>query len=122
MEAKDIIFHIPWRSFPNFSLKILVLCSARTQVFGVFIFPYFVLSWYILAQRLHKTFQKWKYFFSFSILKWHIIVQTNRNNKLFFETRRDTNKAPLMLIFFPGDCILLAKLIITCQSKQKTTN
>ena len=30
LEAKDFIFHIPLRSFPNFGLKILVLCSARS--------------------------------------------------------------------------------------------
>ena len=32
-----------------------------------------------------------------------------------------TNKAPLVLIF-SGGSIVLANLIITCQSKQKTTN
>ena len=32
-----------------------------------------------------------------------------------------TNKAPLVLIF-SGGYMLLVKLIITCQSKQKTTN
>ena len=30
LEAEDFILHIPQRSFPNFGLKILVLCSART--------------------------------------------------------------------------------------------
>ena len=70
------------------------LLCVQQEVFRVFIFPYFVLSWYILAQRLVKTFPKWKYFFSFSILKWHIIVQTNRNNKLFFKEEHSSNKAP----------------------------
>ena len=30
LEAEDFIFHIPLRSFPNFRLKILVLCSTRS--------------------------------------------------------------------------------------------
>ena len=29
LEAQDFTFHIPWGNFPNFSLKILVLYSAR---------------------------------------------------------------------------------------------
>ena len=30
LEAGDLIFHLPQRSFPNFGLKILVLCLARS--------------------------------------------------------------------------------------------
>ena len=43
------------------------------------------------AQSLVKTFPKWKYIFSFSILKWHIIVQTIRNNKLLFKDEHSYN-------------------------------
>ena len=44
-----------------------------------------VLSWLILAQSLLKMFPK-RIFFSFSTLKWHIIIQTNWN-KLFFKDK-----------------------------------
>ena len=44
------------------------LFCIQQEAFGVFIFPYFVLSWYILAQSLVKTFPKWKYIFSFFFL------------------------------------------------------
>ena len=43
------------------------------------------------AQNLVKTFSKWKYIFSFSILKWHVNVQTNRNNKLLFKDEHSYN-------------------------------
>ena len=41
-------------------------------------------------------------FFSFYILRWHIIVQINQSNMLFLKTGIFTNKASLMLIFFWG--------------------
>ena len=41
------------------------LFCVQQEVFVVFIFPYFVPSWHILAQSLVKTFPKWKYFFFF---------------------------------------------------------
>ena len=56
LEAEDFIFHILKRNFQNFGVKILALCSAK--VFRVFIFPYFVLSWYILVQSM-KLFKVW---------------------------------------------------------------
>ena len=59
----------------------------------------------------NKTKQKRIYFFSFSIYKWHIIVQTNRQNKTSIQIFQTflTNKAPLALIFFRG-------LHITCKT------
>ena len=62
------------------------LLCVQQKVFGVFIFPYVILSWYILVQsmELFKVCLKHsqnRYFFSFSIHKRHIIVQTNRQNK-----------------------------------------
>ena len=56
LEAEDFIFDILKRIFQNFGVKILALCSAK--VFGVFIFSYFVLSWYILVQSM-KLFKVW---------------------------------------------------------------
>ena len=114
LEAVDFIFHILQRNFPNFVVKILALCSPK--VFEVFIFPYFVLIWYILVQSM-ELFKVWLklsengYFSSFSIQKWQIIVQTNRQNKTSIQIFRIflTNKAPLVLIFFQG-------LHITCKT------
>ena len=51
LESEDFIFHIPQRNFPN--------SCVQQEVFRFFIFPYFVLSWYILPKRLGKTFPKW---------------------------------------------------------------
>ena len=70
LEDLDFIFHILQRNFPNFGVKILALCSPK--VFEVFIFPYFVLIWYILVQSM-ELFKVWLklsengYFSSFSI-------------------------------------------------------
>ena len=83
LEAEDFIFHILQRSFANFGLIILVLCSARS--FGVFIFPYFVLSCYILLKVCLKRSTMETYFpFLYSQVAY--IVQTNRN-KLFFKDK-----------------------------------
>ena len=54
LEAGDLIFHLPQRSFPNFGLKILVLCLARSL--RRFYFSFFLFLAGILAQRLVKTF------------------------------------------------------------------
>ena len=70
LESEDFIFHILQRNFSNFGMKI----GVQQKVFRAFIFPYFVLSWYILVQSLLERFPKRIYFFSFSILKWHIFV------------------------------------------------
>ena len=49
LEAEDFIFHILQINFPNFGLKILILCSAkRLRKVFFFFFTYFVFSWYIL--------------------------------------------------------------------------
>ena len=60
LETEDFFLHIPQKISPW-----KYLFCVQQEVSGVFIFPYFVLSWYILAQRLVKTFLKWKYFFLF---------------------------------------------------------
>ena len=86
------------------------LFCAQQEVFRVFIFPYFVLSWYILAQRLVKMFPKSKYFFSFYSLKGHTIVQTNRNNKLFFRDNHFYKWSSFGVNFFSR------KLHITCKT------
>ena len=114
LEDLDFICHILQRNFPNFGVKILALCSPK--VFEVFIFPYFVLIWYILVQSM-ELFKVWLklsengYFSSFSIHKWQIIVQTNRQNKTSIQIFRIflTNKAPLVLTFFRG-------LHVTCKT------
>ena len=41
-------------------------------------------------------------FFSFSILKWHIIVQTNRNTKLFFKDKHSYKLSSFGDNFFSG--------------------
>ena len=108
LKAEDFIFHIPLRSFQILDWK--YLSCVQQEVFGVFILPYFVLSWYILARRLIiKTVPKWKYFFPFSICKWHIIVQINRNNKLFLKDEHSYKQSSFGVIFFQG-------LHITCKT------
>ena len=107
LEAEDFIFYIPQRRFPNFGLKIL-LCFVFSKKSSEFLFFLILFSAgiYLLKDWLKRSQNG-----------------TNRNNKVFF-TFRDENsyeKARLVLIFFRV-CILLAKLIITRQSKQKTTN
>ena len=94
-------------TFPRKVFQISVwkyLFCAQQEVFRVFIFPYFVLSCYILAQSYLKTFPKWKHF-SFSILKWHIIAQTNRNSKLFFKDKHSYEWSSFGVNFFPGAAI-----------------
>ena len=68
-----VIFHILQRNFPNVHMKI-VLCSAKSLEF---LFHYFILNWYILVHSLVKTLPK-QIYFSFSILKWQIIVQMRK--------------------------------------------
>ena len=96
----------PWDIFQILDWKYLF--CVQQEVFRVFTFPYFVLTWYILAQRLVKMFPKWKYFFSSSILKWHIIVQTETTS-YFSKTSILTNSASLVLFFFQ-------ELHITCKT------
>ena len=82
LEAEDFIFHILQKNFPNFGMKILALCSAKSL--RRFFIPYFVLKWYILVENLVT---KTDIYFSFSIPSWHIIVQTNRNKKLLLKDK-----------------------------------
>ena len=98
LEAEGFIFHILQRNFQNLGVKILALCSAK--IFGVFIFPYFVLSYLFKVWSFSKfgyNVPKTDTFFSFSVHKWYKIVQTNRHNKTSIQIFRifPTNKAPL---------------------------
>ena len=77
------------------SLNILILFSA-----GI----YFFKDWL-------KCSQNENIFFSFSILKWHIIVQTNQKISYFSKMSILTNKAPLVLIFFRGTAYDLQNLL-----------
>ena len=123
LETQNFIFHILHRNFPNFGMKILVLCSAKSlQSFSFFFFCF-------LIQSLFKTFPKLIYVFLFLFLSdiscpswnnwnnWNCPIETT---SYFPKTSILTNKAPLVLIF-SGGYILHAKLI-TCQLKEKITN
>ena len=62
LETQNFIFHILHRNFPNFGMKILVLCSAKSlQSFSFFFFCF-------LIQSLFKTFPKLIYVFLFLFL------------------------------------------------------
>ena len=108
LEAEDFIFRILQRFFPNFGMKIPALCSAKClQTFYFSLFGsqlVYTCSKYEVVKSLVKKFL---YFFSFSIHKWHIIVQTNWHNKGSIKIFQIflTNKAPLALTFFRGQHI-----------------
>ena len=57
------------------------------------------------------------YFFSFSIHKGHIIVQTNRHNKTSIQIC--SYRAPIALIFFPGAAYYLQKLLSPVKQRKK---
>ena len=92
------------------------LFCVQQEVFVVFIFPYFVPSWYILAQSLVKTFPKWKYFFFF----FYSQVADNCS-KLFFKDEHSykqnilANKAN----FFPGVACYLQNLLSPVNQSRK---
>lgn len=64
-----------------------LLCFLQKSLGFIF---YLVLEWYIAVQSLVKTLPRHIYF-SFSVLRWHVIVQTDWNNymppKLFFNSK-----------------------------------
>ena len=100
LEVEDFIFRIvvfSRETFQTLAWKFW-LCFPQ-KVFGVYIFPDFVLVWHIVVQKLVKASPRHlNTFCLFSIIcRWHVIVQTYRNRKLNI-------------------------LIITCQSKGKNTN
>ena len=82
------------------------------------LFSYGTCSKYSLTVKL-KCSKNGNIFFY--IFRWHKTLQNNQNNKLFSKTSILTNRAS-DVNFFPKSCILPLKLIITCQSKDKTTN
>ena len=89
-------------------MKILVSCSAKKVV------RVFIHSWYVLAQSLVKTFPKWILFlFSSGILLFKLIETISYFSKTSILTQI---KHP-----FPWGFILLANLIVVCQSKGKAT-
>ena len=100
LEVKDFIFYVAVfsrQTFQTLAWKFLLCVSQK--VFGVYIFPNFVLLQYIVVQKLVKANPRYlNTFCLFSIIcRWHVIVQTYRNKKLNI-------------------------LIIICQSKEKNTN
>ena len=98
-------FYPPYspKKFSRFRHENTFVFCVQQEVFGVFVFPYFIFSWYILAKWFVKNVPK---------------MELLETTSYFSETRILTNKEFLQIIFFRG----CAKLIITCQSKQKSTN
>ena len=62
-----------------------------------------------------------RYFFLFLFSSGIYLFKLIKTTGSFSKASILTNNNHIVL-FFPGDCILLAKVIITCQSKQKTIN
>ena len=101
LEAEDFIFHILQRNFPNFGVKILALWLAKS----LRSFCFSLCRSQLIYSCLVKTFpkrNKSKQFFK--------LIQTT---SYFSKASIRTNS---------GGCILLAKLVITCQLEGKTTN
>ena len=97
------------------------LFCVQQKVFGVFIFPYFVLSWYILVQgmELFKTWSKctqngYIFFFFYLQVAYNCSNQSKQQDEHwnFSKTCIFTNKAPLAFIFFQG-------LHITCKTYKR---
>ena len=75
-------FRMEIRRYLSYSPEKFSKCSHEnsfvfSKVFGVLMFHYFILNWYILVHSLVKTLPK-QIYFSFSILKWQIIVQMRK--------------------------------------------
>ena len=111
LESEDFIFHILQRNFSNFSIKILVWCSVRSlQSFYFSLFCSQLV--YTRVQSLVKRFLKQIFFFLFLF----------STGIYLFKLIKITGSFSKESIFFSGGFILLAKVIVTCQSKEKTTN
>ena len=113
LEAKDFIFHILQINFPNFGVKMLVLCSAKSL--WSFYFPLFccqlvcTCSKYEVVQSLVKTFPKQIFFCFYSQVAYNCSnYKQNKTSIQIFQILL-TNKAPLALIFF-------RELHITCKT------
>ena len=64
LEAEDFIFHVAVFSKETFqTLTWKFLLCVRQKVFGLYIFPNFVLVYYIVVQKLVKTFPRRVYTF-----------------------------------------------------------
>ena len=75
------------------------LFCVQQKVFGVFIFPYFVLSWYVLVQSLVKTFPKRIYvFFLFLFPSGINLFKLIQTASYFSKTSILTNNLPLSLV------------------------
>ena len=85
-KAEDFIFHVLQRNFPNVCVKILCEKSQRSAKSV----RSFLLFFKLFSTDIH-LFKIWlkrsqnECIFSFSILKCHRIVQTNRKNELSFK-------------------------------------
>ena len=82
------VFQMEIRRYLSYSPDKFSECSHEnsfvfSKVFGVLMFHYFILNWYILVHILVKTLPK-QIYFSFSILKWQIIVQMRKPLSKFF--------------------------------------
>ena len=80
--------------------KILILFSAESL--QSFYFSLFCSPVVCTCSKFAENVPKTDIYFSFFITRWHIIVQTNRNNKLFFEDKYSCKycEASLQLFFF----------------------
>ena len=107
LESEDFTFHILQRNFSGFGEKILVRCSAELLFFLILFSAgvYLLKVWLKCSQNRYIFFL---FLFSSGIYLLKLIKTTGSFSKAS--------------IFFPGGCILLAKVIITCQSKEKTIN
>ena len=80
LKVEDFIFHVvvfSIETFQTLARKFLLFVSQK--VFGVYIFPNFILAEHIVVQKLVKTYPRRVY--TFSIFKWHLIVQIHRNKQ-----------------------------------------
>ena len=80
LEVGDFIFRVvvfSIETFQTLAWKFLLFVSQK--VFRVYIFPNFVLAQHIVVQKLVKTYSRRVY--TFSIFRWHVIVQIHRNKE-----------------------------------------
>ena len=101
LEAEDFFLHIPQRSFPNFSLEILALCSARSLQSFFFFLILFSAGIHLLKDWLKRSQNENTFFlfpFSSSTSLFKLIETIDYSSKMDILT----NKASLVLIFFHG--------------------
>ena len=94
-----------WFAFRKKSSEVLYLLSLFSA--GI----YWVKVWLKRSQN--------GYFFSFPFLKWHIIVQTNRNNKLFLKDEHSYTYSAFGVSFLPGAAYYAQKLLLPVNERRK---